>query len=93
VFVLDFNAVPYLDNGNSEASKRLTENGFTDAYRNIHPNYSQFPGFTHTTGQRIDQLYFKGNMLKQISTEVISTEPDGFPSDHYIILSKFVIKQ
>ena len=89
----DFNAVPYLDNGTSEASKRLIETGFTDAYRNLHPNYSQFPGFTHTTGERIDQLYYKGNILQQIYTEVISTASDGFPSDHFMILSKFVVKQ
>jgi len=89
----DFNAVSHLDNGTSEASRPLIENGFTDAYRNLHPNYSEFPGFTHTIGERIDQLYFKGNMLQQISTEVISTASDGFPSDHYMILSKFVIKQ
>ncbi len=89
----DFNAVPYLDNGTSEASKRLIETGFTDAYRNLHHNYSQFPGFTHTTGERIDQLYFKGNILQQIYTEVISTASDGFPSDHFMILSKFVVKQ
>lgn len=89
----DFNAVAYLDNGTSEASRRLIETGFTDTYRNLHPNYSQFPGFTHTTGERIDQLYYKGNILQQIYTEVISTASDGFPSDHYMILSKFVIKQ
>jgi exonuclease III len=88
----DFNAVPHLDNGNSEASKVLIENQFTDAYRNLYPDYSIFPGFTHTIGERIDQLYFKGNLLQQISTEVISTASDGFPSDHYMILSKFVIK-
>jgi exonuclease III len=88
----DFNAVPHIDNGNSEASKILIENQFTDAYRNLHPDYSQFPGFTHTIGERIDQLYFKGHILQQISTEVISTASDGFPSDHYMIISKFVIK-
>ena len=87
----DFNAVPYLDHGDSEASKRLIENGFSDAYRSLHPDFLQFPGFTHSTGQRIDQLYFKGNTLRHISSEVITTASDGFPSDHALILSKFVI--
>jgi len=87
----DFNAVPHLDGGDSPASIRLIENGFKDAYRNIHPDTNDFPGYTHNWGERIDQLYYKGRGLENISTEVIHTWFGGFPSDHFMILSKFVL--
>jgi exonuclease III len=88
----DFNAIPHTDGGNSKASVRLLDNGFIDAYRNLHPDIKTFPGYTHEWGERIDQLYYKGNGLKNIKTEVISTAFGGFPSDHFMILSQFVLK-
>ena len=47
------------------------------------------PGFSHRSGSRIDQLYFKGKGLKNNFTEVISSWHTGFPSDHFLIVSKF----
>lgn len=89
LFAGDFNTAPHVDGGESPASEKLTEAGFTDAYRNLHPDKNKFPGFTHTIGERIDQLYYKGEGLKNTSTEVITTWPTGFPSDHYLIISRF----
>ncbi|GGK45977.1 MULTISPECIES: endonuclease/exonuclease/phosphatase family protein [Flavobacteriaceae] len=43
----DFNAVPHTDSGNSEASVKMLKNGFKDSYRELHPNYKKFPGYTH----------------------------------------------
>ena len=88
----DFNAVPHTDGGSSEASTKLLENGFKDAYRSLHTDIKTFPGYTHQWGKRIDQLYYKGKGLINISTEVISTASGGFPSDHFMILSKFLIE-
>ncbi len=85
----DFNNVPHTDGGDSPASKKLLQNGFTDAYRSLYPDISLYPGFTHTAGERIDQLYYKGKGLKNISTKIISEWPGGFPSDHFIIISNF----
>jgi len=85
----DFNAIPHTDGGTSEASVKMLNNEFKDAYRDLHPNYKIFPGYTHQWGERIDQLYYKGKGLKNKSTEVISTWQGGFPSDHFLILSKF----
>ncbi len=85
----DFNAVPHTDGGQSPASVKMLENGFTDAYRSLHPNVETHPGFSHQSGSRIDQLYYKGKGLKNISTEVISNCAAGFPSDHFMIFSKF----
>ena len=85
----DFNAVPHTDGGKSPASKKMTEEGFIDAYRNMYPDVKKYPGFTHMEDLRIDQLYHKGKGLKNSFTEVISTWPSGFPSDHFLIVSKF----
>ena len=85
----DFNAVPHTDGGESMASEQLLSNGFTDAYRSLHPDVQNDSAYTHNSGVRIDQLYYKGQGLINTSTEVISTWPEGFPSDHYLILSEF----
>ena len=89
IFGGDFNAVPHTDGGESLASELLLNEGFKDAYRLSYPDANKDPGFTHRSDQRIDQLYFKGRGLKHKSTEVISSWPKGFPSDHYLIVSKF----
>jgi len=85
----DFNAVPHTDGGESPASLKMLENGFTDAYRSLFPDVEQYPGFSHQEGVRIDQLYYKGRGVRHQSTEVISTWPGGFPSDHFLIVSRF----
>ena len=85
----DFNAVPHTDNGKSPASEKLLGEGFTDAYRSMYPDVEKYPGISHRSGNRIDQLYYKGKGLKNTFTEVISSWPTGFPSDHYLIVSKF----
>ncbi len=84
----DFNAVPHTDGGKSPASKKMLEEGFTDAFRSLYPNVSNYPGYTHQSGSRIDQLYYRGK-VENTSTEVVSTWPTGFPSDHFLIVSKF----
>jgi exonuclease III len=88
----DFNAVPHTDGGDSPASVKMLDNGFTDAYRSLHPNVELDSAYTHNSGVRIDQLYYKGEGLSNTSTEVINDWPTGFPSDHYLILSKFKLK-
>ena len=89
VFGGDFNAVPHTDGGKSPASKKMLESGFTDAYRSLYPDVEKYPGFSHQGDVRIDQLYYKGKGLENTSTEVISSWPTGFPSDHFLIVSKF----
>lgn len=85
----DFNAVPHTDGGDSPASRTLLDAGFTDAFRDLHPDTEEWPGPTHRSGRRIDQLYYKGSGLRNTSTRVISTWNRGFPSDHFLILSRF----
>ncbi|MFT7076761.1 MAG: exonuclease III [Planctomycetota bacterium] len=88
----DFNAIPHTDGGDSPASRVLLQAGFTDAYRSLHPDVETFPGFSHRSGRRIDQLYFKGAGLRHTSTRLINTWPTGFPSDHYLIRSVFGLR-
>ena len=85
----DFNAIPHTDGGDSPASLALLDAGFTDAFRSLHADVEEWPGPTHQNGQRIDQLYYKGTGLKNTSTRVISTWDSGFPSDHFMIVSRF----
>lgn len=85
----DFNAAPHTDGGDSPASVKLLGNGFVDAYRSLHPDVKKYPSYTHMEGVRIDQIYYKGKGLKNTFTEVISKWETGFPSDHFLIVSKF----
>lgn len=87
----DFNAVPHTDGGDSPASQKLLSTGFVDAYRSLYPDIESFPGHTHDSGSRIDQLYFKGSDLKLVSTDILSTWPSRFPADHFLIKSIFEI--
>jgi endonuclease/exonuclease/phosphatase family metal-dependent hydrolase len=85
----DFNAVPHTDGGNSPASRTLLDAGFTDAFRSLRPEVGEWPGPTHQSGRRIDQLYYRGTGLQNTSTRVVSTWNQGFPSDHFMIVSRF----
>lgn len=89
LFAGDFNAVPHTDGGDSPASRALLDAGFTDAFREAFPDAQTHPGPTHRNGRRIDQLYYKGASLTNASTKVISTRAAGFPSDHFLIVTKF----
>ena len=82
-------------------SKSLQLIGLRDAYRNIHPNSIQFPGYTWTTNSshdeihdRIDYIYYSGNLQPQ-STSLIGPDYlsdivlDFYDSDHRAILVNF----
>lgn len=91
-FAGDFNAIPHTDGGDSPASKAMLDAGFTDAFRSMYPNVEKFPGASHRSNRRIDQLYFKGAGLHHTSTRIINSWPTGFPSDHYLIRSHFELR-
>ena len=69
----DFNAVPHTDKGKSPASEKMLSEGFTDAFRSLYPDVEKYPGHSHRSGRRIDQLYYKGKGLKNLKSEVFST--------------------
>ena len=88
----DFNAIPHTDGGRSPASEALLGAGFTDAFRELFPEAASAPGPTHRSNRRIDQLYYKGAGIRNTSTKVIQTWPTGFPSDHYLIRTRFELR-
>ena len=88
----DFNAIPHTDGGDNPASRALLEAGFSDAFRSLYPDVETYPGYSHRSDRRIDQVYYKGEGLRNTSTEIVSTWPLGFPSDHYLIVSTFDLR-
>ena len=84
----DFNAVPHTDGGKSLASEMLLEAGFTDSFRSHYPDVEEYPGVTHRSGNRIDQVYYKGESLRNTSVKVVSDWPatPGMPHhrDHCV---------
>lgn len=88
----DFNAIPHTDGGSSPASEAMQKAGFTDAYRSLFPDVSKFPGASHRSNRRIDQLYFQGAGVQHRSTKLINSWTKDFPSDHYLIRSQFALR-
>lgn len=86
-YVVDFNA-----------SKLVEQVGFIDSYRYIHPNSIESPGYTWSpfytehVKERIDYIYYKGDNLKAIESNVLDKSKNTFPSDHAGIITKFKIK-
>ena len=78
----------HTDGGRSPASRKMLEASFSDAFRSLYPDVKKYPGASHQGGNRIDQLYYKGNGLKNTSTRVASAWLGGFPSDHFLIISE-----
>ncbi|MBV7529227.1 endonuclease/exonuclease/phosphatase family protein [Chitinophaga sp. sic0106] len=91
IFAGDFNNIPHTDSDadDTRASRKMLSSGFTDAYRSLFPDVKTYPGYSHREGVRIDQMYYKGNGVKNTGTSIISTWPSGFPSDHYLMIGTF----
>lgn len=89
LFAGDFNAIPHTDGGESVASRTLLDAGFTDAFRGLYPDVETYPGYSHRSDRRIDQIYYKGAGLRNTSMKVMSTYPLGTPSDHYLMIATF----
>lgn len=102
----DFNSMSHLDYTIDAAdqfdglivqwptSRLMTEAGFVDSYREVHPNVNRLrdstwsPRFTDQEKDRIDFVYSRGG-LTPVQSSVIAHHPDGFPSDHAAVISKF----
>ena len=118
IFGGDMNAPSYLDWGKETKEKHnglivpwyttkvLSDIGFIDTYRTLHPDPLTNPGITwHTKGKnddhRIDYIFYKGPQLKpieSISIKAFLGEPlliNGkeivFPSDHGIVITTFEV--
>ncbi len=77
-------------------SEKLTDLGFRDSYREIHPDPVADPAFTQRSGERIDYVY-AGGPSKTLDSKLVG-EPGGenvdiefapWTSDHRAVLSSF----
>lgn len=98
---------------NWTVSKALTDAGFIDSYREINPDLLNNLGktwisgldkngkFGYTKEDRIDYIYYKGSLLKPVSSESFVCPPGEiltfrnkkimYPSDHGFVLTTFEI--
>jgi len=96
-------------------SKALTNAGFKDSFREINPDPLMGLGKTWISGidkhgdfgyskqDRIDYIYYKGNILKPINSEAFIQQPGEilefrekkimYPSDHGFVLTTFEIEK
>ncbi len=98
----DYNSVSHLDDGQGASghSKLMTNAGFIDSYRHLHPDPVSHPGYTAGRFEdRIDYIYFKGKDLKLIDAGPIvpnfrgkEERTPGYPSDHLGLVAKFKFK-
>lgn len=76
-------------------SRVLMDAGFRDAYRETNPHVQRVkdrtwsPRFPTQEQDRIDFIYYRGNRLQCISSQVIDHHVVKFPSDHAAVLAVF----
>tara|TARA_B100000963_G_scaffold107006_1_gene93000 strand:- start:57075 stop:57971 length:897 start_codon:yes stop_codon:yes gene_type:complete len=82
-------------------SKLMLVHGYTDSFREAHPDPTQTLEGTwgylsprDIISDRIDFIYYKGQSLKTLSSEIVMEDPKGgfFNSDHRAVLTKFELK-
>jgi endonuclease/exonuclease/phosphatase (EEP) superfamily protein YafD len=80
-------------------SKLMEDRGFTDSFREAHPdpalNQEGTWGFLSDDiiSDRIDYIYYRGDKIRTLNSEIVLDDPEGgfFNSDHRAILSLFAI--
>lgn len=76
-------------------SRLMTENGFTDTYRALHPTVDRArdrtwtPRFPEQEQDRIDFIYIRGPGLRATSATLVDTHHEKFPSDHAAVQTVF----
>lgn len=103
----DFNSMSHLDY--TEATRAqfddyqidwptshvITNAGYTDAYRMVHPTIDRMrdrtwtPRFPEQQQDRIDFVYFRGDAMQPLASQVIESHAEGFPSDHAALTARF----
>ena len=82
-------------------SKLMLAHGYTDSFREAHPDPTQTLEGTwgylsprDIISDRIDFIYYKGQSLKTLYSEIVMEDPEGgfFNSDHRAVLTKFELK-
>jgi exonuclease III len=82
-------------------SKLMLEHGYTDSFREAHPDPTQTLEGTwgylsprDIISDRIDFVYYKGQNLKTLSSKIVMEDPEGgfFNSDHRAVLTRIELK-
>ncbi len=103
----DFNSMSHLDYSEATraqfdgytidwpTSRVITNAGYMDAYRMLHPNVERMrdrtwtPRFPEQQQDRIDFIYFQGDALTPQTAQVLESHSEGFPSDHAALTARF----
>lgn len=81
-------------------SQYMREQGFTDSFREMHPDAAARPEGTfavvlgHCQYSRIDFIYYRGKGIKTVASKCIRSHPEidyVWPSDHAAVLSVFEV--
>ena len=82
-------------------SKLMLEHGYTDSFRETHPDPTLTLEGTwgylsprDIISDRIDFVYYKGKNLKTLCSKIVMEDPEGgfFNSDHRAVLTHFELK-
>ncbi len=82
-------------------SKKMSEYGFKDSFREVFPDPLKKPAgtwggflFDNMISDRIDYIYYNGKDLQVIDSNIIKDDPPGgfFNSDHRAVLTVFKLK-
>ncbi len=77
----------------------MEKRGFKDSYRELHPNPVKDPCLTWSTMSkldlqyRIDFIYYMGDKVKAVRSEMLDKHPIRFPSDHAAMITTFSFKK
>lgn len=77
-------------------SKSMIDEGFTDAFRHVHPEPSSYYGRTWSPRfkatachERIDHVYYRGEVLNAQEADMLDNDAQNWPSDHAAVLVTF----
>lgn len=102
----DFNSMSHLDYTEANrdqfgavvewpTSQVLTKTGYSDTYRQLHPEVNRLndrtwtPRFPEQEQDRIDFIYVRGDTCQPVESVVIEHHAGKFPSDHAALLTTF----
>ena len=77
----------------------MEKRGFKDSYRELHPDPVKDPCLTWSTMSkldlqyRIDFIYYMGDKVKAVRSEMLDKHPIRFPSDHAAMITTFSFKK
>jgi Exonuclease III len=81
------------------ATLLMEQFGFIDSFREVHPDplavrgITWSPAFPNAFKDRIDYIFYRGDILKAVDSRTIVTHPVQYPSDHAAVVTTFEIQK